>query len=112
MSKRSGKKPPAATRLEEFVRRHEILPVELARASGCSRGGLVRMRFGRAEATRRQMAAVLAGACLILPDIRIAITDLFSFDDGPLPAAKQDWQRVIASGRPRKRDTARRDDEV
>jgi hypothetical protein len=54
------------------------------------------------------MAAVLAGARVILPDAGIAITDLFGFDDGPLPGARKDWQRVIRPGRPRKRDPAGR----
>jgi hypothetical protein len=105
MGKRSGE--PPATKLEAFVRHHRVYAVELARASGCSRAGLARMRFGQVETNRRQMAAILAGARLVLPAVDITIYDLFSFDDGPLPAAKKDWHRIRAPGRPRKKRETR-----
>jgi hypothetical protein len=111
MRKRLRDSPPA-TRLEEFLRLHKILAVELARAAGCSRAGITRMRFGKVDASRRQMAAVLAAVRLIRPDMHIAISDLFNFDDGPLPGARTDWQRVKRPGRPRKgRDTRERNDQ-
>ena len=77
-------------------------PLELARASGCSPMMLRRLRFGRAEACRRRMAAILAGLRLVT-EKEVAITDIFSFDDGPLPAAKANWHYRRASGRPPKK---------
>jgi hypothetical protein len=103
MGKRSDE--PPATKLEAFVRQHNVYAVELARASGCSRAGLARIRYGQVETNRRQMAAILAGARLVLPAVDITICDLFSFDDGPLPAAKKEWHRIIAPGRPPKKAT-------
>jgi hypothetical protein len=112
MRKRPRDRPPA-TRLEEFLRLHKILAVELARAAGCSRAGLARIRLGQVDTSRRQMAAVLAAARLIRPDLHVAITDLFNFDDGPLPAARTDWQRVKRPGRPPKRlDTSNKDGQI
>jgi hypothetical protein len=58
------------------------------------------------------MAAVLAGARVILPNAGIAITDLFSFDDGLLPGARDDWKRVTRAGRPRKREAAKIDERI
>src|SRR5437868_3878481 len=102
MRKRRERTPPE-TRLEQFLRHHNILPVELARASGCSRAGLSKTRYGRKDVSRRQMAAILAGARLIVPNAAVTITDLFSFDDGVLPAARKDWHRVPRPGRPPRR---------
>jgi transcriptional regulator with XRE-family HTH domain len=96
---RRRNKPSTATRLEAFLQQHGILPAELARASGCSRQALVRTRRGRCEPTRRFMAAVLGGARRIVGS-EVSITDLFDFEDGSLPSAKEQRRRVKPPGRP------------
>ena len=89
-----------ATLLAQFMRRHKILPVELMRASGCARVTILRARFGRADIRRRQVAAILGGIRRIVTTHHVAITDLFDFEDGPLPAAREDWHRIKQPGRP------------
>lgn len=91
----------AVSRLEAFLIGNDILPVELARASGCSRQALLRSRRGRCEPTRRFMAAILGGVRKI-KGAAVTISDLFDFDDGPYPHAKEEWRRTAPPGRPRR----------
>lgn len=84
------------------MRVNRVYPVELARASGVSRQNLAKIRAGRADPHRRAMAAILEGINIVLAR-DVTITDLFAFDDGPLPAARADWSRIPRPGRPPKK---------
>lgn len=88
------------TLLAQFMEHHKIQPVELMRASGCARPTILRARFGKGDIRRRQLAAILGGIRRIVTTEAVSITDLFDFEDGPLPSAKEHWQRIKQPGRP------------
>lgn len=52
----------AVTRLERFLKAHQIKPAHLAEASGYSRQHLLRVRLGKMEPTRRCIVAVVIAA--------------------------------------------------
>jgi len=73
------------TRLETFLKKHAIKPVDLARKSEYSRQHLLRLRKGRMEPTRRCIAA-LVKACSGILHQPVRASDLFDLgesDGGP-----------------------------
>src|SRR5438552_19193205 len=72
------------TRLEQFIKSRGIKPAHLAAVSGYSRQHLLRIRMGRMEPTRRCIAAILAAIRILSGRDQLPITEVFSFEDGPL----------------------------
>ncbi len=70
------------TKLEQFIVRHKIRPSAIARAAGCSRQHLLRLRKGTMDPTRRVMAAV-AAACGFVLGRTVTVNELFDFDEMP-----------------------------
>src|SRR5207244_2675580 len=77
------------TRLETFIKSRGIKPAHLAAVSGYSRQHLLRIRMGRMEPTRRCLAPILAAIRILSGRDRLPITELFSFEDGPLELNKR-----------------------
>jgi hypothetical protein len=67
------------TKLDAYLRSHGIKSVVLGRESGYSRNFLLRIRGGRAEPTRKCIAAITA-ACCRLSGERVRAADLFELD--------------------------------
>ena len=65
------------TKLERFIKDHEISPLVLARESGVSRQHLLRVRKGIMEPTRRVMV-LIAGGCSRLVGRRVKVASLFN----------------------------------
>ncbi len=65
------------TRLETFMRSRGIRPVALETASKVTRTHLRRLRLGKAEPTRRVIAAVTRGCREVLQDPTVTALDLF-----------------------------------
>jgi len=68
---------PPPTKLERFLREHNIKPAELAREVGCARQHLVGIRFGRIKRPRRYLRLAIAAACAKLSRADVTIEDLF-----------------------------------
>jgi predicted transcriptional regulator len=64
------------TKLERYLKAHDIKPASLARASGYSRQHLLRVRKGRMEPTRPCIVAITT-ACRHLANEQVSATDLF-----------------------------------
>lgn len=67
------------TKLEVYLRSHGIKPIALGRESGYSRNFLLKVRGGRADPTRKCIAAITA-ACRRLSGERVRAADLFELD--------------------------------
>jgi hypothetical protein len=86
-----SKKPAAAsrsrdpiqwptTRLDDFMRSRGIRPVDLECASKIAAPHLRRIRLGKADPSRRTIAAITRGCRKLLDDPRITPLDLFDFE--------------------------------
>jgi DNA-binding Xre family transcriptional regulator len=67
--------PP--TKLERFLVEHGIKPAELARAAGCRREHLVRLRMGRIKSPRGVTRQVIVAACRRLSHTEVTEEELF-----------------------------------
>ena len=65
------------TPLEAFLKARKLRPAHVARAAGCSRQHLLRLRKGIAEPTRPMMIAITR-ACRKLSKRRVRMADLFA----------------------------------
>lgn len=80
--KRKGRTPAGTpTRLEHFIRAHDLLPNFIAEVAGVSRQHLLRIRFGQAEPTRPMMIWITV-AVRRLSGRRVRVTELFDLGDG------------------------------
>jgi hypothetical protein len=77
------------TPLERFLRENDVKPAHVAAVSGYSRQHLVRVRAGRMEPTRRCAAAILAAVRILSGNGTLKITEIFSFEDGPVELDKK-----------------------
>lgn len=68
---------PPPTKLECFLREHDIKPAQLAREVGCARQHLAGIRFGRTKRPRRYLRLAIAAACAKLSRVDVTIEDLF-----------------------------------
>ena len=67
------------TKLDAYLRSRRIRPIDLGRESGYSRNFVLRVRGGKAEPTRKCIAAITA-ACHRLSGERVRASDLFELD--------------------------------
>lgn len=67
------------TKLEAYLRSHGIKPIALGRESGYSRNFILEIRSGRAEPTRKCIAAITF-ACHRLSGERVRAADLFELE--------------------------------
>lgn len=72
---------PIDTRLERFIQSHGLKPAQIARAAGCSRKHLFRVRKGLTEATRPVLKNI-ARAVGSLLGRKVRVAQLFSLGDG------------------------------
>jgi hypothetical protein len=77
------------TPLERFLRENDLKPAHVAAVSGYSRQHLVRIRAGHMEPTRRCAAAILAAVRILSGNGKLKVTEIFSFEDGPLELDKK-----------------------
>jgi len=68
------------TRLESFLKANSIRPSHLADYSGISRQHLFRLRFGRAEPTRKVILGIAIGCGIVLRR-RVRPEELFDLGD-------------------------------
>ena len=68
------------TRLDAFLRAHDLRFAQVAREAGCSRQHLLRLRNGIAEPTRPLMVAITR-ACQKLTKRRVRMADLFVLEE-------------------------------
>jgi hypothetical protein len=78
MTARKSKVSP--TKLEEYLRRHRIKPVQVVEKSGYSRQHLLRVRLGLMEPTRPCIKAITR-ACREITAEPLKASDLFDLDD-------------------------------
>jgi predicted transcriptional regulator len=67
------------TRLESFLVKHKLRPIDLANTGACSRQHLFRLRAGKCN-PRLQTMRALKTACTSLLGCDVAVADLFEVE--------------------------------
>ena len=91
------------TPLERFLVEHGLKPAHVAAVSGYSRQHLMRIRNGSMEPTRRCVAAILAAVRILSCRGDLPVTQIFSFDDGPLDLDRKNAKSRMEAERARSR---------
>ena len=72
-----------ATRLDTFIRQHELKPAQLARVAYVSRQHLLRLRNGEDDPSRHIMVRLMM-ACTLILRRKVRIDELFDLTDAGL----------------------------
>jgi transcriptional regulator with XRE-family HTH domain len=79
--RRGRKLRPKRTRLDRFIKRHDIQPKTLAEEAGLARQHIYRLRCSQGNPTLTAML-ILRDACRRMTGLRVRVTDLFDLGDG------------------------------
>jgi DNA-binding phage protein len=78
---RGRQRPAKRTRLDRFIKRHNIQPKTLAEEAGLARQHIYRLRCSQGNPTLTAML-IIRDACRRMTGLRVRVTDLFDLGDG------------------------------